>query len=128
METNGLYENYFSDLFDNQDIPECAYFSHDDFIRPTRGAPTYLNIFSMNINSLPNHGGIVLTEMGSCNINTVKYFLDSHVFYYVALINNMYGGVGICASDNVIKVQTMDNIALIKTCRCSKCEIESFIF
>ena len=37
----------------------------------------------------------------------------------------MYGGVGIYISNNITKVQTLDNIALTKTCRCSKCEMES---
>ena len=61
MENHGIHdfikENHFSDLFHNQDIPECAYFSEDDFIRLKRDAPSNLNIFSMNIRSLPKHGG-----------------------------------------------------------------------
>ena len=61
MENHGMYDfikpNHFSDLFNNQDIPECGYFSEDDFIRLKRDAPSNLNIFSMNIRSLPKHGG-----------------------------------------------------------------------
>ena len=61
MESHGIHdfikENHFSDLFHNQDIPECAYFSEDDFIRLKRDAPSNFNIFSMNIRSLPKHGG-----------------------------------------------------------------------
>ena len=143
MENHGIYdfikENHFSDLFNNQDIPECAYFSEDEFIHLKRDAPSNLNVFSMNIRSLPKHGGeltvflkllkadfdiVVLTEIGSRNIDTVKYLLDSHEFYHVAPVN-MYGGVGIYVSNNITKVQTLDNIALTKTCRCSKCEMES---
>ena len=37
----------------------------------------------------------------------------------------MYGGAGIYVSNNITEVQTLDNIALTKTCRCSKCEMES---
>ena len=96
----------------------------------------------MNIRSLLDHGGelmvflklleadfdiIVLTEIGSRNIDTVKYLLDSHEFYFVAPVNNVYGGVGIYVSSNITKVQTLDNIALTKTCRCSKCEMESLL-
>ena len=36
----------------------------------------------------------------------------------------MYGGVGIYVSNNITKIQTLDNIALTKTC-CSKCEMKS---
>ena len=68
---------------------------------------------------------IIITEIGSRNFDTVKYLLDSHEFYHVAPVNNMYGGVGIYVSNNITKVQTLDNIALTKTCRCSKCEMES---
>ena len=68
---------------------------------------------------------IIITEIGSRNFDTVKYLLDSHEFYHVAPVNNMYGGVGIDVSNNITKVQTPDNIALTKTCRCSKCEMES---
>ena len=123
-------------------LDRCAYFSEDDFNRLKRDAPSNLNTFSMNIRSLPKHGGeltvflklleadfdiIVLTEIGSRNIDTVKYVLDSHEFHLVAPVNDMYGGVGIYVSNNITKkhVQTLDNIALTKTCRCSKCEMES---
>ena len=37
----------------------------------------------------------------------------------------MYGRVGIYVSNNISKVHTVDNIALTKTCCCSKCEMES---
>ena len=71
----------------------------------------------MNIRSLPKHGGeltvflklletdfdiIVLTEIGSRNIDTAKYLLDSHEFYHVAPVNNMYGGVGIFMSVTIL--------------------------
>ena len=62
---------------------------------------------------------IVLTEIGSRNVDTVKYLLDSHKFYYAAPLNNMYGGAGIYVSNNITEVETLDNIALTKTCRCS---------
>ena len=42
----------------------------------------------------------VLTEIGSRNINTVKYLLDSHEFDLVAPVTNMYGGVGIYVGNN----------------------------
>ena len=57
---------------------------------------------------------IVLTEIGSRNIDTVKYLLDSHEFYSVAPVNNVYGGVGINVINNITTVQTLDNIALAK--------------
>ena len=61
METHGMWdfinENNFSDILNSQNTPECAYFSEDDFIRLKRDAPANLKIFSMNICSLPKHGG-----------------------------------------------------------------------
>ena len=87
----------------------------------------------MNICSLPKHGDgllaffklletdvdiLVVTEIGSRNIDSVKHLLNDCDFCYVTPINNMYGGVGIYVSSNINNVQVLDNIAVEKTCLC----------
>ena len=138
--TEFINDNYINELFVNQDIPLCNYLNEDVFTQLKRETPNHLNIFSMNIRSLPKHGGellvflklletdfdiVVLTEIGSRNIDLVKHLLDDYDFYYVTPLNNMYGGVGIYVSSNINNVLVLDNIAVEKTCLCPKCEIES---
>ena len=70
----------------------------------------------MNIRILPKHGGelllflklletgfdiVVLTEIGSLNIDLVKHLLNDYDFYYVTHHDNMFGGVGIYVSSNI---------------------------
>ena len=138
--TEFINDNYINELFVNQDIPLCNYLNEDEFTQLKRETPNHLNIFSMNIRSLPKHGGeslvflklletdfdiVVLTEIGSRNIDLVKHLLNDYDFYYVTPLNNMYGGVGIYVSSNINNVLVLDNIAVEKTCLCPKCEIES---
>ena len=92
----------------------------------------------MNIRSLPKHGGellvflklletdfdiVVLTEIGSRNIDLVKHLLNDYDFYYVTPLNNMYGGVGIYVSSNINNVLVLDNIAVEKTCLCQNVKL-----
>ena len=137
--TEFINENHINELFVNQDIPLCNYLNADAFTQLKRETPSHLNIFSMNIRSLPKRGGellvflklpetdvdiVVLTEIGSRNIDLVKPLLNDDDFYCVAPLKNMYGGVGIDVSSNINNVRVLDNIAVEKTCLCPKCEIE----
>ena len=138
--TEFLNENHINELFVNQDIPLCNYLNEDEFTRLKRETPSHLNIFSMNIRSLPKHGGellvffklletdfhiVVLTEIGSRNIDLIKHHLNDYDFFYVTPLNNMYRGVGIYISSNINNVLVLDYIAVEKTCPCPKWEIES---
>ena len=134
-----IKENFLNDLFDPHDMKHCHYFDEDEFDKPNRPSTSYLNIFSMNIRSLPKHGGellhfmsilktkfdiIVLTEIGTRNIDVVKHQFENYEFHYVLPSNNLYGGVGIYFSKNVYSLEILD-ISIKKSCHCTKCEIES---
>ena len=105
-----------------------------------RDATNHLNILSLNIRSLPKHGGelvcllevletkfdiIILTEIGSLNISTVKHLLENYQLYYVISKDNMFGGVGIYVNEELTDVHAVDEFTIQKSCHCPKCEIES---
>ena len=134
-------ENYIHGSFVNEDIPLFNYFLEDEFTQLKRETPSYLNIFSINICSLPKHGNdlvvflklldtdldiVVLMEIWSHSMDLVQHLLNDYDFYYVKHLNNIYGrGVGINVSSSTIKGQVLDNIVVEKTCLCPKCGIES---
>ena len=87
-----------------------------------RYAITHLNIFCLNIRSLPWHAGeivvflkllqtnfdvIVLTEIGARNITTVEHLFDDYQFMYTLPKTNMYGGVGLYLSNAIINVNIL---------------------
>ena len=77
----------------------------------------------MNIGSLPKHGGellylmsvlqtkfdiIVITEIGTRNIELVKHLFENYKFHYVLALNNLYGGVGIYFSKDIQNLEILD--------------------
>ena len=144
MENHGLpqfiEENYFTNLFNPENISLCQYYDEDAFDGLRRDSSRHLNVFSMNIRSLPKHGGelvvyldilktkfdvIVLTEIGARNLTVVEHLFTNFTFYYTIPTNNQYGGVGIYLSHNISQIQVREDIQLKKTCNCHKCEMES---
>ena len=104
MEDHGIIdfmnENYLLGLSDPDDQNHCKYFDENEFNQQSRNRPNYLNIFSINIRSLPKHGEelihflnlpyaridiIILTEIGSRKIFTLGYLTDHYDFHHVAL-------------------------------------------
>ena len=96
--------------------------------------------FSLNIRSLPGHGGelfcflkdlntkfhiIVLTDIGSKNISVVENLLPNYNFQYVLPEKNKFGGVGIFTCGSLIDVVVKDSAKFVKYCDCRKCETES---
>ena len=97
-------------------------------------------MISLNIGSLPKHGGellvflealeinfhiIVLSEIGARNIGIVEHLLPYHDFHYVLPRDNYFEGVGIYIHKDIFGFQIMDELSIQKSCRCSKCVIES---
>ena len=134
-------ENYLMDLFNPFHLFVCKYFDEDEYNGLRRFSKHRLNVFSMNIMSLPKRAGdlvsflkllemefdiIILTDIGARNISTVENLMEGYDFHYVFQIDNMYGGVGIFLSENVINIQILNDIKLCKTCHCPKCNFESF--
>ena len=52
-----LQENKFEQLFNTFDSITYQYYDENEFISVKRNGDVFLNIFSMNIRSLPKHGG-----------------------------------------------------------------------
>ena len=109
-------------------------------LRKTEKSDECLNIFALNIRSLPKHGGellyflkdldtkfdvTVLTEIGSKNISVVEKLLPDYNFHYVLPAKNKCGGVGIYTCNSLTNVIVKDDIKLAISCDCIKCEIES---
>jgi len=111
---NFIQEQSLSNQIDPDMNNPCDYYDENSFINLKRDSDIYLNIFSMNIRSLPKHAGelvvflkmletdfdvIILTEIGARNITTVECLLDDYEFMYCLPKNNMYGGVGLYISN-----------------------------
>ena len=130
-----LKENKFDQLFNPFDQISCQCFEEDEFIGKNRNGDEFLNIFSMNIRSLPKHGGelfnflgilktkfdiIILTEIGARNLTLVENLLPNYDFYFVKPCGNNYGGVGIYMSKSLLNVAVLNDIDIVKTCDCKK--------
>ena len=137
-----LEEHYLSSLFEPNANNLCNYYDEDSYGNLKRDKPSHLNIFCMNIRSLPRHAGelivflkllqtdfdiIVLTEIGARNISTVEHLLDDYEFLYTLPKSNMYGGVGLYLSKDITNVNILNNVCINKTCHCSKCDYESML-
>ena len=135
-----LQENKFEQLFNPFDSITCQYYDENEFISANRNGDVFLNIFSMNIRSLPKNGGelvnfigcmerkfdvIILTEIGARNLSVVLNLFQNYNFHYVLPHNNNYGGVGIYTHDSLLNIVLRDDVMLTKSCNCSKCEFES---
>ena len=135
-----LKENKYEQIFSPSNMTPCQYFDEDEFIKKNRKSDECLNIFALNIRSLPKHGGeqlyflkdlntkfyvIVLAEIGSKNISVVEKLLPDYNFHYVLPEKNKCGGVGIYTCNSLTKVIVKEDIKLAISCDCVKCEIES---
>ena len=67
---------------------------------------------------------IVLTEIGTRNINEVKHQFENYECHYVLPSNNLHGGVDIYVSKSIYRLEILD-ISIEKSYHCIKCEIES---
>ena len=140
MDSNSFLEfikdDKLSYLCNPYNAMQCEYYNEDEFIRKQNRCKQTLNIISLNIRSLPKHGGellvflealeinfhiIVLSEIGARNIGTVEHLLPNHDFHYVLPRDNYFGGVGIYIHKDIFGVQIMDELSIYKSCCCSKC-------
>ena len=135
-----LKENKYEQIFSPSNMTLCQHYDEDEFIKKNRKSDVCLNIFALNIRSLPKHGCellyflkdfntkldvIVLTEIGSKNISVVEKLLPDYNFHYVLPTKNKCGGVGIYTCYSLTNVIVKDDIKLAISCDCVKCEIES---
>ena len=91
-----IKENRYEQLFNPNQNYSCQYYDEGEFIIKNRNGDDFLNVFSLNIRSLPKNGGelmsflgtlktefpvIILKEIGSRNLTVVdKYFQITHFF------------------------------------------------
>ena len=91
-----ITENKYGQLFNPNQNYSCQYYDEGEFIIKNWNGDDFLNVFSLNIRSLPKNGGelmsflgtlktefhvIILTEIGSRNLTVVeKYFQITHFF------------------------------------------------
>ena len=145
MAKNGLMDflraQKFQDILYPMDDHVCDYYDEDGFNSKQNSIKTHLNIFSMNIRSLPKHGGelltlinmlntkfhvIVLTEIGARNLSLVEHLMPDYTFHYVIPATSAVGGVGIYVSDDLTNISVVPD-HVIKTCNCHKCIYESLL-
>ena len=119
----------------------CEYADEDTFttLVNTWGTGT-LKLYSMNIRSLNKHKGelvaylsnlppfdvLVLTEIGSRNIEMAQNLLEGYNFMYVKPNQNYYAGVGIFWR-NDIQNFTQADINFNHTCDCTRCKVEALM-
>ena len=54
------WKNKYEQIFNPTCVTPCQYFNEDEFINKNRTGEEFLNVFSLNIRSLPKHGGELL--------------------------------------------------------------------
>ena len=115
-------------------------FDKKGFIKKNRTSDECLNIFSLNIRSLPKNvvellqflkdlntrfNVIVLTEIGVKNFSVVDKLIPGYNFHYILPAKSNCGGVGIYTCKALTNVAVKDDIKIGKSCNCVKCETES---
>ena len=135
-----LKTNQFDSLFNPSDLNCCKYYDEDEFNDLNRQGDGFLNVFSLNIRSLPKHGGelacylnilkmqfdiIVMTEIGAKNINLMENLLENYTLYYITPKSNRCGGVGIYIRNKLQNVAIINDLSIVLSCTCQRCEIES---
>ena len=126
---NLLRENKFEELFNPFEPITCQYYDEENFSSTNRNGDEFLNMFSMNIRSLPKHGGellnfignlnanfdiIILTEIGARNLSVVHNLFHNYTFHFVQPRNNNFGGVGIYTRNSLMDVAVVEDIVLKK--------------
>ena len=135
-----IKENNLTRLFDISNHTSCQYYDEEQYTRLEK-CPNQLNVFLLNVRSLPKHGGelvnylnilksefhiIILTEIGSRNLSLVEnLFPTHHSLQYITPINNPKGGVGIYISKLINDFDLQTQLQLKKKCECTSCEFES---
>ena len=140
---NAIKENRFLNETQGDDNVQCDYHDFESFKSLNRNGNSCLNIYSLNISSLPKHAGelvcfisaletkfdiIILTEIGASNIPLYDNLFKDFVFRYVLPVGNPKGGVGIYFSTDIMSLKLKDDWILKKLCDCCLCEYESLVY
>ena len=124
----------------NQEIQECKYYDIEDFTKLNLNNREHLNIFSLNISSLPKHRGelvcfinsletefdiIILSEIGKRNLSTVENLFHGYSSFFNPPVNNNKGGVCVFINNKLGRTARNFEFEFTKTCECATCEVES---
>ena len=137
-----IKEHRLAKVLDIDNMTSCDYYDEDQFNRLNKDRDAHLNVFSLNIRSLPLHGVelriflsmlkakfhiILLTEIGAKNLSTVENLFPDYWFEHVPPNNSTKGGVGIYITKDIPKqdYEIMEDIQLRKGCDCVQCNFES---
>ena len=138
--SSAVKENKFLNSIHEQNTVQCNYYDSQEFVSLRLNQPNYLNIFFLNISSLPKHGGelvcflnslettfhvIVLNEIGRLNLPSMQNLIEGYTFFFEPPDSNAKGGVGIYINNCLMNVVRKPDIEFKKTCGCAICEIES---
>ena len=135
-----IKDQKLSRILQSENYTYCDYFDENKFSFLSKQRDR-LNIFAMNISSLPRHAGnlvnfinilqakfhiIILCEIGKRNLNLVEglFRATHHPMKFDPPKNNFKGGVGIFLSNEVTDFEQVPELKIRKTCDCSECEIE----
>ena len=92
-----LKDDMYEEIFYAAKSISCQYYGEEQFISKNRNGDEFLNIFTLNIRSLPKHGGelyvyleslntnfdvIILTEIGARNLSVVQKLLPNFTVFY----------------------------------------------
>ena len=55
----------------------------------------------------------------------LRNLLPNYDLYYTIPTNNNYGGVGIYIYNNINSISVREDLSILKSCDCCKCEFES---
>ena len=120
-----IREHRLSKLLDIENFSSCSYYDEEQFNKLNQISNAHLNVFSMNIRSLPLHGTelkiylsmlkykfhvIILTEIGSKNISMVENLLPDFWFEHIIPQNSTKGGVGIYITKEISQEHYMIKI------------------
>ena len=138
--SNAIKENKFlNSMHDNGDI-QCHYYDSQEFISLNLNKPENLNVFLLNISSLPKHAGelvcflnsletsfnvIVLNEIGQVNLERMNNLFEGYTFIFEPPASNIRGGVGMYVSNGLLNVIRKPDIEIKRSCGCALCEFES---
>ena len=135
-----ITENKYEQLFNPNQNFSCQYYDECEFIIKNRNGDDFLNVFSLNIRSLPKTGGrtdeflgtlktefhvIILTEIGSRNLTVVEKIFPNYTCFHKIRQRNNWGGVGIYIHNSLSNVGLLDEINIVLEYDCMKCEVES---
>ena len=135
-----IKQNNYDQLFNPNQNYSCQYYDEDEFNIINRKGDDFLNVFSLNIRSLPQNGGellsvlgnlktdfhvIILTETGARNLTVTKKMFPNYTFFHKIPHKNNWGGVGIYVHNFLAYVELLDEINIVLECDCTKCEVES---